>query len=127
MAYIWKLKYIGPSECSGTLTGDPLTALMCSRENGIFTPAPDQEGAPDGWTIGTLVATTKENGRVLKAKMIARNGGQLQWSGGFDSPGTRHFDFVAWSGAEVEVEADKPASESCFANQLAAHGWVAAE
>jgi hypothetical protein len=60
---------------------------------------------------------------VLRAKVIARVGGQWSWSGGFNTPGSRHFDFSSWSGHEAVVEADKSSADSWFAAQLGAHGW----
>ena len=103
--------------------GDPLVTLLCNRESGVFTPDAEQvAGPPTGWVIGELVTKTKTRGRVIRAKVIARIGGNWNWSGGFNCPGTRHFDFSSWDGRAV-VEADKMSADSTFAKQLALQGW----
>jgi hypothetical protein len=118
----WLAKFTGPCEGSGTIMGRPIIALLVSRESGAFTPDEVSRPTPEGWVSGDLVATTKGARRTLRARVIARVGGQWNWDGGFDTPGTRHFDFAP-EGNEVEIMADKPSAESWFAAQLAAHGW----
>lgn len=126
MNHIWNLVFRGADEGSGTLMGCPLIALMTHRETGSFTPSsePPLSDPPTGWVVGELVATTREGKRTLRARVIAREGGQWQWKGGHQTPGTRYCDFHAWSGNRVTVEADKAFEESWFGQQLRTHGWV---
>ncbi len=122
MKYVWNLSFNGNVEASGTLTGDPMIALLVNREMGLFIPATVQsKDIPSGWEVGELVTQTKGAKRILRATVIARVGGQRYWL--YPDHGTRYFDYSSWSGWTVVVEADKPASESCFATQLTRCGW----
>lgn len=127
MKKVWKISYVGPNACSGSLMGDPIVALMCNRENGRFTPYEDitSVSAIPGHKRGILTAITA-SGRALSAELDARIGGQWEWSEAGDQRvgGTRHFDFVAGSATIIEVLADKPFAESWFARHLQEHGWA---
>ena len=121
---VWKLVYKGYLMFDKqSLHGDPLIGLLCSRDSGVFTPSEDSLGSED-WVLGKLVTVTKKGDRTISAFVLGRKGGEWSWIG--NPPGTRHCDFKSILDREIEVQTDKPISESTFGKELIAHGWVEA-